>query len=278
MSSKPMSFKAKINNYAKSRHLPAQIVMQNVMFERLLDRLSRSEYRDKFVIKGGLLVSVIVGLDTRVTMDIDTTLRNASLTEEYLSEIVKEICDIELDDDTFFHITGVELIRKDDIYGGYRVKLEALFEKIVTPLSIDVSTGDVITPGAEKYNITGIMEEKNIITLWGYNVETILAEKAETILSRGILNTRPRDFYDVYILVKQEKYDPAVFHEALRVTAEHRRSWDMIQDHNSVLDNILKNDTLRGLWEKYRKQFYYAKDITFEDTVGAVRMLLEKKE
>ena len=122
------------------------------------------------------------------------------------------------------------------------------------------------------------MDDKNIITLWGYSVETILAEKAETILSRGVLNTRPRDFYDVYILVKQEKYDSAVFHEALHVTAEHRRSWDMIQDHNSILDDILKNDTLRGLWEKYRKQFYYAKDITFEDTVGAVKMLLEKME
>ena len=122
------------------------------------------------------------------------------------------------------------------------------------------------------------MDDKNIITLWGYSVETILAEKAETILSRGVLNTRPRDFYDVYILVKQEKYDSAVFHEALHVTAEHRRSWDMIQDHNSILDDILKNDTLRGLWEKYRKQFYYAKDITFEETVGAVKMLLEKME
>ena len=130
----------------------------------------------------------------------------------------------------------------------------------------------------ELRSIIRIMDDKNIITLWGYSVETILAEKAETILSRGVLNTRPRDFYDVYILVKQEKYDSAVFHEALHVTAEHRRSWDMIQDHNSILDDILKNDTLRGLWEKYRKQFYYAKDITFEETVGAVKMLLEKME
>ena len=198
MSSKSMSFKAKINNYAKVNHLPAQVVLQNVMFERFLDRLSKSEYRDKFVIKGGILVSALVGLDTRATMDLDTTLRKLALTEEKVKEAVEKICVVDLSDDISFRINSVAPIRRDDVYGGFRVKIEALYEDIVTPLSIDVSTGDVITPEAVEYEIGGIMDDTVRIKVWGYNIETALAEKVETILSRDVLNTRPRDYYDVY--------------------------------------------------------------------------------
>ena len=159
MSSKSMSFKAKINNYAKVNHLPAQVVLQNVMFERFLDRLSKSEYRDKFVIKGGILVSALVGLDTRATMDLDTTLRKLTLTEEKVREAVEKICVVDLSDDISFRINSVAPIRRDDVYGGFRVKIEALYEDIVTPLSIDVSTGDVITPEAVEYEIGGIMDD-----------------------------------------------------------------------------------------------------------------------
>jgi len=275
MSSKSMSFKAKINNYAKVNHLPAQVVLQNVMFERFLERLSKSEYRDKFVIKGGMLISALVGLDTRATMDLDATLRKLALTEEKVIEAVEKICAVEIPDGISFRINSVSPIRKDDVYGGYRVKLEALFKDIVTPLSIDVSTGDVITPEAVEYEIGGIMDDTVRIKVWGYNIETALAEKVETILSRDVLNTRPRDYYDVYILTKEQEYDPAIFKDALRATAEHRGTWERIENWEPILDRLVDNDDLRNLWEKYRREFYYARNITFEETIEAARKLLK---
>ena len=275
MSSKSMSFKAKINNYAKVNHLPAQVVLQNVMFERFLDRLSKSEYRDKFVIKGGILVSALVGLDTRATMDLDTTLRKLTLTEEKVREAVEKICVVDLSDDISFRINSVAPIRRDDVYGGFRVKIEALYEDIVTPLSIDVSTGDVITPEAVEYEIGGIMDDTVRIKVWGYNIETALAEKVETILSRDVLNTRPRDYYDVYILTKEQEYDPAIFKDALRATAEHRGTWERIENWEPILDRLVDNDDLRNLWEKYRREFHYARDIAFEETIETARKLLK---
>ena len=275
MSSKSMSFKAKINNYAKVNHLPAQVVLQNVMFERFLDCLSKSEYRDKFVIKGGILVSALVGLDTRATMDLDTTLRKLTLTEEKVREAIEKICVVDLSDDISFRINSVAPIRRDDVYGGFRVKIEALYEDIVTPLSIDVSTGDVITPEAVEYEIGGIMDDTVRIKVWGYNIETALAEKVETILSRDVLNTRPRDYYDVYILTKEQEYDPAIFKDALRATAEHRGTWERIENWEPILDRLVDNDDLRNLWEKYRREFYYARNITFEETIEAARKLLK---
>ena len=274
MSSISMSFKAKIKNYAKKSHLPAQVILQNIMFERFLDRLSRSEYRDKFVIKGGMLISAIVGLATRSTMDLDATLRKLTLTENQIREVITNICGIDLQDDITFKINSVAPIRKDDIYGGYRIKMDAIFDKIITPLSIDISTGDIITPDAVKYEISGVLDDSISITLWGYSIETVLAEKAETILSRDITNTRPRDYYDVYILRQKGKYDPVIFRNALIATAEHRGSWNRIKEFEPILSQIETSRILKDLWEKYRGEFNYAKDISFEDTVSAIRGLL----
>lgn len=211
MSSKAMSLKAKIRNYAKKNNIAAQVVLQNYMFERFLARLSDSEYKDKFVIKGGMLIAAIVGLDTRSTMDLDATLRGLPLTEEQIRGAVESIGNISLEDEVSFHIVSIEPIRKDDRYGGLRVRVDAIYDTISTPLSIDVSTGDIITPGAVRYEFSGIFDEKQRIKLWGYNMETVLAEKAETILSRGVFNTRPRDFYDIYILATSQEYSREVF-------------------------------------------------------------------
>ena len=270
-----MSFKAKINNYAKSKHIPAQVVLQNVMFERFLERLSLSAYRDKFVIKGGMLISALVGLDTRMTMDLDTTLRKLSLTEEQVKKAIQNICEIELDDEVSFQIKSVAPIRKDDLYGGYRVRLDAIYETITTPLSIDVSTGDVITPAAVEYEFGGVLDDSVKISLWGYSIETVLAEKVETILNRDVTNTRPRDYYDVYILSHEKVYDPVVFHEALEATSNHRGSWERIQNYEPILEQIEKSKVLRDLWEKYRREFSYAREITFEDTIAAVKGMLQ---
>lgn len=274
MSSKAMSLKRRIKNYAKSNNIAAQVVLQNYMFERFLERLSVSEYSEKFVVKGGMLIAAIVGLDTRSTMDLDTTLRHLPLTEEQISFALNSICAIDLADDVSFEIKSVVGIRKDDVYGGYSVRLDAIYDTIVTPLSIDVSTGDVITPSAVKYEFGGIFDENVKITLWGYNIETVMAEKVETILRRGIFTTRPRDYYDVYILATTQKYDMEIFEEALKATAVHRGSMEKIADVIGIIEQIASNVDLKNMWEKYRKRFPYAKEISFEDIVDVLRKII----
>lgn len=274
MSSKAMSLKAKIRNYAKDNRIAAQVVLQNYMFERFLARLSRSEYRDKFVIKGGMLIAAIVGLDTRSTMDLDTTLKGLPLTEEIILDAVNTISIIDLGDDVSFETISIDPIRKDDIYGGYCVRINAIYDTIVTPLSIDVSTGDVITPGAVLYEFGGIFDESVQISLWGYNIETVMAEKVETILSRGVFNTRPRDYYDAYILSTTQEYDRQMFEEALSATAEHRGSTENIADRARIIERISENNDLQNMWKKYQQRFTYASGIKYADIMKALRELL----
>lgn len=272
--SKTMSLKARIRNIAKQKNIPVQVILQNYMFERLLIRLSCSEYKEKFVLKGGMLVAAIVGLDNRATMDLDTTLKNLPLTPEAIRAALEQICSINMDDDIAFEIGSISPIREDAIYGGYRVMLTAKFDTLVTPLSIDVSTGDVITPYAIKYEFAEIFDAEKSYELWAYNIETVLAEKVETILRRGVFNTRPRDFYDTYVLATTQKYDKEVFKEALKATAEHRGTTDKISDINGIIKNIADSTELKSMWEKYRKQFTYAEAIEFEDIIRQLKNIL----
>ncbi len=274
MSSKAMSLKGRIKNYAKSNNIAAQVVLQNYMFECFLVRLSVSEYSEKFVVKGGMLIAAIVGLDTRSTMDLDTTLRNLPLTEEKITEAVETICKIDMKDDVIFTVKSIEPIRKDDIYGGYCVRLDAVYDTIITPLSIDVSTGDVITPDAVKYEFSGIFDEDIRISLWGYSIETVIAEKVETILRRGVFTTRPRDYYDVYILGTTQEYDKEIYKEALKATAEHRGSAEQISDVEGILKQISESDDLKDMWRKYQKKFSYASDISYEDVLEVLRKIV----
>ena len=244
------------------------------MFECFLARLSISEYSEKFVVKGGMLIAAIVGLDTRSTMDLDTTLRNLPLTEEKISDAINTICEIDMKDDVVFTVKSIEPIRKDDIYGGYCVRLDAVYDTIVTPLSIDVSTGDVITPDAVKYEFSGIFDEDIRISLWGYNIETVIAEKVETILRRGVFTTRPRDYYDVYILGTTQKYDKEIYKEALKATAEHRGSTEQISDVESILKQISESNDLKDMWIKYQKKFAYASDISYENVLEVLREIV----
>ena len=273
--SKAMSLKAKIRNIAKQKNIPAQVILQNYMFERLLVRLSASEYKEKFVLKGGMLVAAIVGLDNRATMDMDTTLKNLPLTPEAIRSALEDICSIAFDDGVVYEIGTISPIRKDDIYGGYRVMLNARFDIMLTPLSIDVSTGDVITPHAGQYNFSEIFDDEKSYELWAYNIETVMAEKVETILRRGIFNTRPRDFYDAYILTTTQKFDITVFEDALKATANHRGTTDQIADVPSILHNIEESPELKTMWDKYRKQFSYARDITYEQIMNSIKTLLK---
>lgn len=269
-----MSLNAKIRNIAKEKRLPAQVVLQNYMFERFMYRLSLSEYKDKFVIKGGMLVASIVGLDNRATMDLDTTLRGLPLEPEKIRKAITEISEITTEDNIKYEIRAVEPIREDDVYGGYRVSINAIFDTINTPLSIDVTTGDVITPHADKHDFSEIFDDGTYCLL-AYNNETLLAEKVETILRHSVFNTRPRDFYDAYIIASTKKYEKTLFLEALRATSEHRGTSQQIADTKGILLNISESIELKTMWEKYCKDFAYAKNISFEDIIEAIRNLLQ---
>lgn len=272
--SKAMSLKAKIRNIAKQKNIPAQVILQNYMFERLLVRLSASDYKEKFVLKGGILVAAIVGLDNRATMDMDTTLKNLPLTPETIRSALETVCGISFDDGVCFEIGTISPIREDDIYGGYRVMLNARFDTMITPLSIDVSTGDAITPHAVQYNFSEIFDDEKSYELWAYNIETVMAEKVETILRRGVFNTRPRDFYDAYILSTTQKFDKAVFADALKATAAHRGTAQQIADVPAILHNIKESIELKTMWDKYRKQFAYAADIEYDQIMTVLKTLL----
>lgn len=269
-----MSLKAKLRNLAKEKGLPAQVILQNYMFERLLVRLAASTYKDKFVLKGGMLVAAIVGLDNRATMDLDATLKNLPLTPDAIQTALEGICTIPADDGVTFDLGTISPIREDDIYGGYRASLNARFETILVPLTIDISTGDVITPNAIRFTFSEIFDERKSFELWTYNIETVLAEKVETILRRGVFNTRPRDFYDTYILATTQKYDPAVFKEALKATTEHRGTTEQIAGVDRILRNISESPELRAMWKKYQGQFGYAKDIDFAKIIQTIEALL----
>lgn len=273
--SKSMSLKAKIRNIAKQKNLPAQVILQNYMFERLLVRLSTSEYKEKFVLKGGMLVAAIVGLDNRATMDMDTTLKNLPLTPEAIRGALEDICAIAFDDGVVFEIGTISPIREDDIYGGYRVMLNAKFDTILTPLSIDVSTGDAITPHAVQYNFIEIFDDEKSYELWAYNIETVMAEKVETILRRGVFNTRPRDFYDAYILTTTQDFDKAVFADALSATANHRGTAQQIADVTAIINSIEESPELKAMWDKYRKQFAYAANIEYGEIINVLKTLLD---
>ena len=270
-----MSLKAKVRNIAQKKNIPAQVVLQNYMFEGFLKRLSLSEYKEKFILKGGILVSAIVGLDNRATMDLDTTLKDFPLEKDLIIEALKQICSIPLDDNISFDIYNISPIRPDDIYGGYQVMLNAKFDTLITPLSIDISTGDVITPHAIPFKISEIFDNEKDFELLAYNIETIMAEKVETILRRGVFNTRPRDFYDTYTLVKTQTFDKNVFLEALQATANHRATLKQIEDKSFILHSLEESSELLNMWEKYRRKFSYASDIEYKQIMETLHWLLE---
>jgi len=271
MSREAMSLKAQIRNLSKTKNVMAQILLQNYMFERFLERLSISEYKDSFILKGGMLISAIVGIDTRTTMDLDATLRGLEFTEENMFKVVNTICSISLDDGVLLTVDGVTPIRADDVYGGYRTKIKAVFDTIETPFTVDLSTGDVITPNPVKYIFHGMFDEEKQIELWAYNIETVIAEKLETILRRSTLNTRPRDFYDIHILHTTQNYDPALLKEAFTATVSHRNTAEQVSDIPAILEKIEGSAELRQVWEKYRREFAYATDLSYENVVEALR-------
>jgi hypothetical protein len=220
-----------------------------------------------------MLVAAIVGLDNRATMDLDTTLKNMPLTPESIRSALDNICSIPINDGVTFDIGSLSSIREDSIYGGYRIMLNAKFDTILTPLSIDITTGDAITPHAVAFQFYELFDNVKSYELLAYNIETILAEKIETILRRSVFNTRPRDFYDAYILGTTQNYDPSIFDQALVATASYRGTSKQISDIRGILQTIEESSALRSMWDKYSKQFAYAQNISYEQIVNTLKHL-----
>ena len=267
--SKAMQLKARIKNLALKNHIPAQAVLQNFMLERLLERISLSKYQNRIILKGGMLIASMVGISSRTTMDMDATLRGFPLTEEKIRVAFQDICAIPIDDEATLILDHIAPIREDDEYGGFRIALIARYESINIPLKIDITTGDVITPEAVQYSFPSAFEDKRI-EVWAYPIETILAEKVETILRRSVLNTRPRDFYDVYILIKthSQVIDVNIFRAALAATAHKRMSLKALQNNESIIHAIQEDAVMKQRWERYCKEYYYASEIGFDEVIS----------
>ncbi len=246
------------------------------MMERLLERISVSDYKDKFILKGGMLVAAMVGLDARSTMDLDATVKGVNITMEDVEKIVTSIISEQIEDGVEFRIKSVSRIMDEAEYPGVRVGMEAFFDGVRTPLKIDISTGDVITPSEIRYSFKLMLEDRSI-EIYAYNLETVLAEKLETIISRNVANTRMRDFYDIHILQKihAENIDADVFRDAVIATSKKRGTQEMLKDVLAILDDVEKDPAMERLWINYQKSFTYAKNIDWETVINSVRVLFK---
>jgi len=269
--------KALIRNKSQGDNAKATTLIRNFVMERLLERISLSEYSDKLILKGGLLIASMVGLDNRATMDMDTTVRNYNLSPDDAEKMMEDIIAIPLDDGIQFVIKSISSIMDEAEYPGIRLKLEATLDTMKTPLKIDISTDDVITPKEVSYEYKLMFEERSIPVL-AYNLETILAEKLETILSRGILNTRMRDYYDLMILnvVKSNEVNYADLRKALEVTSRKRESFELLADSGQILEQIKSDTRLVEQWKIYQRKYDYATDYNWEDIIKNIVKLFEK--
>ena len=274
-----MQLKALIKNLAKEKCISAQLVLQNYMLERFLERISLSSYRDNYIIKGGFLIASMVGLDTRATMDMDATIKGYPVKEDSIRKMIEEILGIPIEDGITFRLQSIHEIREDDEYSGYRASLIAEYGRMAVPLKLDITSGDKITPREIEYSYK-LMWENRSISILAYNLSTILAEKLETILSRADQNTRPRDYYDVYILTKLqgENIDAKSLSLALSATAENRGSAHLLSQFRDILSTIKSSSVMKIRWENYQKDFDYAKRIEFEECCNAIISLLESME
>ncbi len=275
MKRNPMSLKATINNIAKENKVSAQSVLQTYMLERLLERISVSKYKDNFILKGGMLISAMLGIDSRTTMDIDTTIKGFELTEENVKNIMTEVCSIDLKDDITLKINKVEEIRENDDYNGYRLTFEAKYaNSMPVIMKIDVTTGDKITYREIEYSFELMLENRKI-HVWSYNVETVLAEKFEAIIKRGVLGTRIRDFYDVHMLLKTQSknIDEKTLKVAIMFTAEHRDSIEEIKNWKEVVQLLSNDDTMKKQWDRYQKNNFYAEGIEYEDLIESINVV-----
>lgn len=272
----PEQIKGRIKSVAKQNNADARTLMRIYMMERFLERLARSEYRDNFIIKGGILVTAMIGVAHRSTMDIDTSMKNLNLSAEDALQVVNQVKDIDLDDGVSFEVKDVSNIMDEMEYPGIRVTMNANVGRLITPLKIDISTGDVITPRAIEFNYDLLLEDRSI-SLWSYNLETILAEKLQTVLARGILNTRMRDFYDIRMLLDtyEDKVNKAVLKDAFAATCKKRGTDHLQEQAEEIIKIIEADEQLQVLWRAYQKKYSYAAEIDYASVISGVRKLMD---
>ena len=268
--------RGRIKNLAKENNADARVLMRLYMMERFLERVSVSRYRDNFIIKGGVLVTSMLGVSLRSTMDIDTTIQNYDLSIENTRRMIESICHVHIVDGVTFEITKVAEIMDEMEYPGIRFSLEACIGRMTTPIKIDVSTGDAITPRAVEFEYKLMLEDRSI-SLMSYNIETLLAEKLQTILTRGVLNTRMRDFYDVHVLLttRDKNINKNIIKQAFFETCKNRQTENLTENARKIYGSIADDDRLASLWSSYQQKYSYAKDLDFKDVLGSLMLLLE---
>ena len=268
------SINGKIRNLAENKNLKSQEVLQIYFFERFLDRLSKSKYKNNFVIKGGFLISSLIGIENRTTMDMDTTIKGIALKEERIKEIVEEIININVNDGIRFEINDISYIREEDEYENFRISLIANVGKTKNPMKLDLTTGDAITPREIEYTYPCIFGTEDI-KIKAYPLETILAEKYETIIRRNITTTRMRDFYDLYTLyiLKKDEIDYEILKEAIERTSKKRESQNIMKNYEEIIEDIKEDSYLKSLWEVYLSENKYIGNLKFDKVVDVVAIL-----
>ncbi len=264
--------KAQIRNLAKIKHVEAEIILRNFMLERFLERVSASAYKSKFILKGGMLIATVVGIDSRTTMDMDATIKGQRLDELLVRGIIENVLSIPVNDDVVFSLQSIEEIREEADYPGYRVSLEATLDKTRQRMHLDLTSGDSVTPREIEYGFRLLFEDRTI-SIMAYNLESVLAEKFESIITRGLTNTRMRDFYDIYILTSTQNIDFDIFRAALNKTATKRKTIEQLTDAAAVIDHVAKSQIMAGLWSRYQKNYGYAANVTWESANEALRDL-----
>ena len=260
----------KSRNLAASCNITVNEVLQNYMFERILERLSVSKYKNNFILKGGLLLSSIMGIDTRTTMDMDTCIKGIELTDEQLYEVLQEILNIDINDGVKFEIRNSQPIREEDDYGGLKYNLLAIFDNLRVNLSIDIATGDLITPREIEYDYKMMFEDRNL-KIMTYNIESIIAEKFQTVINRGILNSRMKDYYDLYYLITYKEFSKENLKNAI-IKTFNKRDTD-IKNINKVIDEIEKSEFVKELWTSYSEKYQYAKCLEFKKVINSIKRI-----
>ena len=265
----------KSKKLAKDSGLTQLELYQRFMFERILERISVSKYNENFILKGGLLLSAMLGINSRSTRDMDISIKGIDVSKDKMLKILNEILSIDINDKVKFEVVNITDIRADDEYGGNKYHLVGKLENLKVALEIDISTGDEITPKELNFEYTSIFDNKKIY-IGTYNIETILSEKIETILRRGKYNTRMKDYYDVYFFLTKLKNEInlEIFKQALNNTLRKREAFDYYNDYKQILDLIAEDDRITNYWNTYKKKNKYAENIEFKEIVKILKEFL----
>lgn len=260
-----IDIKEKAKIIEKNYNLNHYEALQRYMFERILERISVSKYQDNFILKGGLLLSAMFGIDNRTTKDIDTTIIGIDIAKEKMIKVLNQILSINLTDGVKFDVIDVTDIREEDEYGGNKYHIVGRKDNLKINLEIDISTGDEVTPRELKYKFPLLFEDKTIL-INSYNIPTILSEKIETILRRGKFNSRMKDFYDVYYFLNNLKneIDMNILKEAIKNTFIKRDSFEYLNDYEKIIISIRSNEKIKNLWQIYSNKYKYANNIKIE--------------